>query len=129
MQFQSGSSGNPHGRPKGTGHRQMLFNEFVVPHQAALFEKAINLALTGNETMLRLFLERMLPAKPQGALVSLELPDDIANTNAATAIGEVVLRSIAAQDMTPAQGKVIFELAQQQQRLVEIAREEEQFDL
>jgi len=35
-----------------------------MPHKTALLDKAIELALNGNESMLRLFLERMLPAKP-----------------------------------------------------------------
>ena len=63
MTFQTGISGNPNGRPRGTGTRQQIFSALVEPHRDALFRVAINMALKGNEAMLRLFLERMLPAQ------------------------------------------------------------------
>lgn len=120
MQFQSGESGNPNGRPKGTGHRQQLFNDLVAPHREALFEKAIKMALAGNESMLRLFLERILPAKPHDEPVNLELPEDITKRELLLTMGEKVLRAIANQDITPTQGKVILGLVEEQKRLVSI---------
>jgi hypothetical protein len=64
MTFKTGTSGNPDGRPKGSGCRQKLFNEFITPRKEALVNKAIELALAGNDQMLRLLLERLLPPKP-----------------------------------------------------------------
>jgi hypothetical protein len=64
MKFQSGESGNPNGRPKGTGHRQQLFDNLVLPRTEELINVAIKKALAGNDTMLRLFLERILPPRP-----------------------------------------------------------------
>ena len=75
MTFQSGVSGNKNGRPKGTGARQQLYNALVAPHKDALINKAMELALGGNEAMLRLFLERMLPAKPKDEPITFDLPD------------------------------------------------------
>src|SRR5690349_12685210 len=110
MTFKPGESGNSLGRPRGTGHRQQLFNDLVMPHKSALLNKAIELALNGNEAMLRLFLERMLPAKPHAEPLTLELPDDITNREALLSLGEIILRGIAAQDITPVQGKIILNL-------------------
>ena len=45
MAFQTGASGNPKGRPKGTGSRQQIFNILVEPYRDALINTAINLAL------------------------------------------------------------------------------------
>jgi hypothetical protein len=53
MTFQTGTSGNPGGRPRGTGTRQQVFSALVEPHREALFEVAIDMALKGNEAMLR----------------------------------------------------------------------------
>lgn len=76
MTFKTGESGNPNGRPHGSGYRQKLFNTLVAPHKEKLFETGINLALAGNEVMLRLFLERMLPAKPIQESIAIEFPGD-----------------------------------------------------
>lgn len=65
MTFEKGQSGNPAGRPKGTKDRRTIFRDMVEPHREALVQKAIALALDGNEQMLRLLLDRLLPAKPK----------------------------------------------------------------
>lgn len=122
MPFQSGESGNVLGRPKGTGHRQQFFNELVEPHREALFDKAIKLALAGNETMLRLFLERMLPAKPHSEPINFDLPDDINKKSILLTMGERVLRAIASEDITPNQGKIILDLVEEQKRLLIIQK-------
>ncbi len=126
-QFQPGEVHNPLGRPKGSGHRQQLFNELVMPHKTALLNKAIELALNGNETMLRLFLERMLPAKPHAEPIILELPDDITKNEMLLSIGEIILRGIASQDITPIQGKIILNLVEEQRRLLKTKTDETEF--
>lgn len=45
MTFQAGVSGNPNGRPRGTGTRQKVFNTLVELHKEALFKVAIDMAL------------------------------------------------------------------------------------
>lgn len=64
-EFKPGNNMNPHGRPKGSGSRQQFFREMVEPRKDKLINKALELAESGNEAMLRLFLERMLPPKHQ----------------------------------------------------------------
>jgi hypothetical protein len=73
MTFKAGKSGNENGRPKGTGYRQQIFNILVESHREELFSCALKLALSGNENMLRLFLERMLPPKPKSDAISFSL--------------------------------------------------------
>ena len=61
MKFQPGQSGNPAGRKKGSGTRQKLYEEYLVPHGPELLKKAIELALKPDKTMLCALLDKLLP--------------------------------------------------------------------
>jgi len=69
MKFKKGKSGNPNGRPKGIKDRRVLFADLIEDHKEELLQTAINLALEGDEQMLKLLLERLLPAKPRDNLL------------------------------------------------------------
>lgn len=119
MKFQPGSSGNPRGRKPGTGHRQQLFNALVAPHRDALFNAAIQLALGGNEAMLRLFLDRMLPAKPSDDTVTVAIPDRLNRPSTLASCGEAVLNTVAEGTLTPKQGASIMGCLEAQRKIVE----------
>jgi hypothetical protein len=69
--FKPGQSGNPLGRPKGVRNRATVAAEALLEGEAeALTRKAIELALAGDPTALRLCLER-ISAAPQGSTVAL----------------------------------------------------------
>ena len=72
MPFQKGQSGNPAGKPKGCSKRVQLLNQLVMPAREEIVKKAIELAMDGNETMLKFLLERMLPARPKEEPIELE---------------------------------------------------------
>jgi hypothetical protein len=124
MKFQSGESGNPNGRPKGTGHRQQIFDNLVLPRTEELINVAIKKALAGNDTMLRLFLERILPPRPHGEPINIELPMDITNKELLLTMGEKVLLAVANQGITPGQGKAILELVDTQNHLINLQKYE-----
>lgn len=65
MAFEKGQSGNPNGRPRGSHDRRRIFREMIEPHSQSLVNTAIEMALAGNEQMLKLILDRLLPAKPK----------------------------------------------------------------
>ena len=120
MTFKTGVSGNPTGRPKGTGSRQQLFNNLVEPHTEELFQTAINLALSGNEMMLRLFLERMLPSKPLDDSITFQMPIiNCGNINSLSVLGAEVLKEVSMGKITPEQGKGIMTLLDNQRKLIE----------
>ncbi len=62
MTFKKGKSGNPRGRPKGIKDRRVLHREFLESHAKDLMKKAVEMALEGDNTALRLCLERVVPA-------------------------------------------------------------------
>lgn len=75
MAFKPGASGNPAGRPKGGKDKRSRLKDMLSPHSEELLAKAVSMALDGNEQMLRLLLDRLLPAKPKDNPVDISLPD------------------------------------------------------
>lgn len=62
--FRRGTSGNPAGRPVGSRNRVTLAAEALLEGQGeALARKAIELALGGDPTALRLCIERIVPRR------------------------------------------------------------------
>jgi hypothetical protein len=72
--FEKGQSGNPTGRPPGTGKRAIQAMQLLLDGEAqALTRKAVELALDGNTTALRMCLHRIEPPRRERA-VPLKLP-------------------------------------------------------
>ena len=107
--FEKGQSGNPTGRPKGARHKTTLAVQALLDGEAeTLTRKAVELALAGDITALRLCLERIAPARKDSP-VSIELPE-IASTLDATETMAAVLGAVANGDITPSEGGEIAKL-------------------
>lgn len=122
MTFKKGNewNGNRVGRTPGTGHRQQLFNILVEPHKEALFDTAIKLALDGNESMLRLFLDRLLPAKSTDNTIAIDMPTlEVNKAPMLSAWGEIILQAVTQGEITPDQGKVIMAIIDAQRKNIE----------
>jgi Family of unknown function (DUF5681) len=107
--FKPGQSGNPTGKAKGTRNATTLAMEVLLDGQAeALTQKAINMALEGDMTALRLCLDRVLPARKDRpvtfALPPINTPQDAAVTISA------VLSAVAAGELTPSDASEISKL-------------------
>ena len=120
MVFTVGTTGNKFGRPRNTGHRQKLFNNLVLPHKEKLINQAIKMALNGNEAMLKLFLERMLPTKPIDDPIDIALPDkDLTQADILLEIGAYIIKAISANEITPEQGKTFLDVISAQRKNIE----------
>jgi hypothetical protein len=129
MTFKLGESGNPNGRPKGTGFRQQAFNALIEPYREDLFRVALDMALGGNEAMLRLFLERMLPAKPTQEPISVNFDqEERNNTGSLLSFGKNVISCVAGGNITPKDGQVLSTLLETQRKLIEQGDIKEQLD-
>ena len=73
-QFRSGQSGNPAGRPPGSRNKATEAAAFLLDGEAeALTRKAIDLALDGDPSALRLCIARIIPPR-RGRPVNFGLP-------------------------------------------------------
>jgi hypothetical protein len=107
--FKPGQSGNPNGRPKGSRNVATLALESLLDGQAqALTQKAIDLALTGDLTALRICLDRILPPRKDRPL-TFNFPT-ITNAAEAAAAMSAILAAVAAGELTPAEAGEISKL-------------------
>ena len=112
--FIKGTSGNPAGRPSGIKDKRVLFAETLNNHKDALLGKAMAMALDGNEQLLRLFLDRLLPAKPK---------DDPVNLNLQGTIGEradQIMSSLANGMISPTQANEFLECIKKKIEIIEL---------
>ena len=97
--WKPGQSGNPKGRPAGTGEVAKL-RAAIAGNVPAILESLTTAALAGDVQAARLLLERALPPiKPVEATQALSLPD-----GTLTEQGRAVLAAVAAGDLAPGQG-------------------------
>ncbi|MEM9765593.1 MAG: DUF5681 domain-containing protein [Pseudomonadota bacterium] len=116
--WKPGVSGNPSGPPRGTRHKTTRAVENLLEGQAeALTQTAIDAALNGDTTALRLCLERIAPPR-KDAPVTFELPRMRTAADAATAAG-AVLDAVAAGELTPTEGAHVMGLIETYRRTLE----------
>ncbi|HQS19668.1 MULTISPECIES: DUF5681 domain-containing protein [unclassified Acidovorax] len=101
--WKPGQSGNPKGRPAGTGEVAKL-RAAIAGNVPAILESLTTAALAGDVQAARLLLERALPPiKPVEATQALSLPD-----GTLTDQGRAVLASVAAGELAPGQGAALL---------------------
>ena len=111
------TAGNP-GRPPGARHKATRAALALLEGEAeGLTRRAVELALDGDTTALRLCLERIAPAK-KDAPVQFDLPPMQSAADAAKAAG-AVLDAVAMGDLTPTEGAHIMGLVETYRRTLE----------
>ena len=111
------AEGNP-GKPRGTRHKvTRAVLELLGGEAERLTNKAVEMALGGDATALRLCLERIAPPR-KDAPVQFELPSMHGAEDAAKAAG-VVLETVAAGNLTPTEGAHIMALIETFRRTLE----------
>jgi len=111
------AAGNP-GKPRGARHKATQAALALLDGEAgALTRKAVEIALAGDTTALRLCLERIAPPK-RDAPVQFTLPSMETARDAATAAG-AVLEAVAAGELTPTEGAHLMALVETYRRTLE----------
>ena len=114
--FAGGNPGKPRGaRNLSTRHAQILLEG----QTEALTEKAIEMALAGDMTALRLCLDRILPAR-RDRPVEVDLPVVETAADHAPALAAVAA-AVALGDLAPAEGKAVAEVLELHRKAIETA--------
>jgi len=122
--FQPGRSGNPAGRPTGARNKTTLAAMAILDGAAeALTRKAVEMALAGDSTALRLCLERLVPVPkerliPEGAVVLPKLSNKNANAASAEVVG-----AVAEGRITPTEGERLIGLLEAHRRAKAVTME------
>jgi hypothetical protein len=116
--WKKGESGNPAGKKPGTRHKATLAVERLLDGEGeGLTRKAIELALEGDLTALRLCLERICPPK-KSRPVNIQLP----NSKTADGVAEaqaVVVQGVGEGELTPEEGQVLANILEARRRSIE----------
>ena len=114
--FQPGESGNPDGRPVGSKDKRTQYRELFEPHADDLIQKAIDLALDGDTTCLKMCIDRLVsPFRAKDATITL---DDITGT--LTEKGEKIITAMSNGEVTPADTSSMLSALAAQSRIIEI---------
>ena len=104
--FEKGRSGNPAGRRPGSRNRATLAAAALLAGESeALTRTAVDLALAGDPTAMRLCIERILPPCRERA-VNFTLPP-IESTDDISAAMQAVTAALARGDITPGEAATI----------------------
>lgn len=118
--FEPGQSGNPAGKAKGTRHRTTLAIEALLEGEAeTLTRKAIDLALAGDMTALRLCMDRLVPVR-RDRPVMFDLPK-IGGAGEVKAATEAVLVAVSSGELTPGEASEIGKLIDAHLKAIEVS--------
>ncbi len=114
--WKKGQSGNPAGRPPGTGEVAKV-RAAIAARVPELLAKLMTQALEGDTSAARLLLERAIaPLKATEQAQALPLPDG----GTLTAQGRAVLSAVAAGELGPSQGAQLLAAIGSLARVTEI---------
>jgi hypothetical protein len=123
--FTKGHSGNPKGKALGTRHKATQAALVLLDGESeALTRKAVELALEGDTTALRLCLERIAPPMKEHPLSGVELPEISDPGDILEAISEVG-QWLAEGSILPSQAAALCHVFEQYRRHFETAELEE----
>jgi hypothetical protein len=122
--FVKGRSGNPSGRPVGRRNNKTLAAAVLLEGESeALTRKAVELALAGDRSALRLCIERILPPCRERA-VRFELPP-IENAADVSVAMNAVTSALARGIITPGEGERIANVVETFARAIDTTKRRE----
>ena len=116
--WKPGQSGNPGGRPKGSRNRvSVACDELLDGEAETLTRKAIEMALGGDITAMRLCLERICPPRKDRP-INLPLPALKTAADGPKALG-VIVEAVSVGDITPSEAQALAGTVETYRRTLE----------
>lgn len=116
--FKPGQSGNPRGRPAGSRNKATLAVEALLEKDARkLTRKAVELAIAGDTTALRICMERICPPR-KGVPVRFDLPT-MTNSGDVRAAALAVLQAVSEGNISPEEGGAVVPIIEIARRSIE----------
>ena len=117
------SKGNA-GRPRGARNKATQAVETLLEGEAeGLTRKAVELALGGDVTALKLCLDRIAPPRKDRP-IRIDLPQ-ASNAQETVALSEAILRQVAQGELTPLEAQPVMAMVEQYRRIMETAELEQ----
>ena len=116
--FQAGNKCGK-GRPAGSRNKATIALEALLDGEGeAMTRKAIELALAGSETALRLCLERLVPPRRE-RLVRLRLPSDISTAKGISRTAAAILKAVAGGEITAGEAVQLASVLEVRRKAIE----------
>ncbi len=121
--FEKGTSGNPAGKPRGSRNVATRAAESLLDGESeALTRKAIEMALAGDISALRLCFDRILPPRRQRPL-QFDMPTLETNDDAMEGIARIS-EGVAAGELSESEAKVLTDLVSNFTKLLSHTKKE-----
>jgi hypothetical protein len=115
-QWKTGQSGNPQGRPRGSGEIAKL-RSMVIDQLPQIINILLEKARAGDMQAIRLLLDRTVPPlRSQEPAISLELP----SSGSFTDQGRAVIQAVSQEEIDPSRGSALVTSIAQLARVSEI---------
>jgi hypothetical protein len=117
VKFKKGQSGNPAGKPKGAKDKRTALRALIEPHAGKLVNKAVEMALAGDTTAIRICMDRIIPT-----LKAEDRPVCIDRLNGT--LGEqvrVIFDALCGGQITPDEGSTLMQTVAARARIIETA--------
>ena len=114
--FKKGRSGNRAGRPKGIKDRRVKYRALLEPHAKVLVKKAVQLALDGDTTALRLCLDRVIPT-----IRARDEPMVVGSLKGTlTEQGQIIIQAMGSGSLVPSEAAAMLQALVAQARITEL---------
>ena len=125
--WKRGQSGNPMGRPLGSRNKATVAAETLLDGEAEqLSRRAIDLAMAGDTTALRLCLERILPPRKDRP-IHVDIPPIETSADALKALANLV-GAVTVGQLTPNEGQAVASLLETHRRTFEVEELEQRIE-